>query len=212
MHENYIYCDGSTLNNGQPGVKKSGVGAVLICGGERHLISRAVDPDDSNRVEIKAATLALIRALIVCPEIADQPVILYSDSEYFVDRFNYIVQQTDPDDVWHELRRVSWLFRELKVKTVARSRLADTTIHAEADRLAKVGAGMYGSQYPNAYKPPTKPVKANKNKGEFVLSTWTEHQAKATKTTFYAGNMRHAIAQMVNKIPHDSCRIEIEKW
>jgi ribonuclease HI len=100
---NYIYCDGSTLNNGKPGVRKSGIGAVLICGGERHVISKSVDPDDNHRVEVKAATLALIRALILHPEIADQPITLYSDSEYFVDRFNYVIEQTDPDDLWHEI-------------------------------------------------------------------------------------------------------------
>jgi ribonuclease HI len=208
---NYIYCDGSTMNNGKPGRKQSGIGAVLLLGGERFTISRSVDDQNNNRTEVKAAVLSLIRALILNPDIANDEMTLYTDSDYFADRYNLILREENYHDLWDVVREVAGMFKKLSVKVVARSAWADTTLHKESHKLAQLGAGATAYQALRSTLP--KPIKAANKLKNYAVTVTVPYAKHPTTFHFAARSMRHSISLALPSIPDstESIEIRIEK-
>lgn len=200
MTTNTIYCDGSTLNNGQPGVKKSGIGAVLIVGGQRHTISRAVEEQDNHRCEAKAVALSLIKALILAPEIANEPVTLYTDSKDFekkwYGRYGY------SDYLWITLREVVGYFTKLTMVCIAGEEVKTKhPLHQEADTLASLGARSL---------PVVRELKpaAKKSKDSYTLTYSVNGSTKHYPVT--ARHMREAWCNATLQVPKEAEWVTLE--
>lgn len=204
-NQNYIYCDGSTLNNGQPGVKKSGIGAVLICGGERHTISRAVDGEDNHRVEAKAVALSLIRALILAPEIVAQPTVLYTDSLHFADLWD---AGGDSGYLWSTIREVAGMFTDLTMTCIAGEEVkGQHPLHAEADMLARAGANRTSHTMTVRKLSPLPPLAL---RGEYTFRYCIGASGKQSRDV-KAKNMRHAWAIAALQVPKEAEWVVLER-
>ena len=143
MKEVVVYTDGACSGNPGPG----GWGTVLLYGETRKELSGAEPHTTNQRMELKAAVMALAALKMPCA------VTLYSDSSYLINAFvqnwfakwevngwlNSKKQPVENADLWRELRSLAKVHRVTWVKVPGHAGVPE---NERCDQLARAAIAV----------------------------------------------------------------------
>lgn len=135
-----LYCDGAYSRK----PKSAGVGATFSFNGKQYDLSLGVEPDDSNLVEMKAVSCAL---MFLNQSVGDKvsksmDVVVVTDSDY-VER-----EAENSTDAWASVELLFSRFKSVSLRVVKGHRgmkSHDSMVNEHVDRLAK--KAMRAQQY-----------------------------------------------------------------